>query len=160
MTINYKNLPLLGLGLAISLSCTSSAVAADAAGYGAGTQTVLSTMQLKNGLTVTRAASSIGLSSDTHEGRFHGATQKCLVTTISGADGAVIEGHGTCDGIDPDGDVWWISLSIEDDGPYHWSITGGTGKYEGLSMSGVSSLVAQHDDGIVVVRFEGNYDEE
>lgn len=160
MKENYKNLPLLGLGLAISLSCTSSAVAADAAGYGSGTQTVLSTLQLKNGLTVTRLASSIGLSSDAHEGRFHGATQQCLATIVNGADGSVIEGHGSCDGIDPDGDVWWISLSLDGDGPYRWSITGGTGKYEGLAMSGVSSLVAEHEDGVVVVRYEGNYDKE
>ena len=160
MKTNYKNLPILGLGLAISLSCTSSAVAADAAGYGAGTQTVLSTMKLKNGRTVARVMSSIGLSTDAHEGRFHGGTQKCLASIVTGADGAVVEGHGSCDGIDPDGDVWWISLSLDGGGPYHWSITGGTGKYEGLSMSGVSNVVAEHEDGIVVVRFEGNYDKE
>ena len=158
MKMNYKILPALALGLAISLSCTSSAIAADAAGYGSGTQKVLSNLPLKNGLSVTRVASNIGLSSDAHEGLFHGATQQCLATIVSGADGSVIEGHGSCDGIDPDGDVWWISLSIGGDGPYHWSITGGTGKYKGLAMSGVSNVVAEHDDGIVVFRFEGNYE--
>lgn len=117
-------------------------------------------MQLKSGLTVARVATSVGVSTDAHEGPFHGATQQCLATIVNGADGTVIEGHGSCDGIDPDGDVWWISLSLEGDGPYRWSITGGTGKYEGLAMSGVTNLVAEHEDGTVVFRFEGNYDKE
>lgn len=159
MQTNYKNLPLLGLGMAISLSCTSSAVAADTAGYTIGTQKVLSTMALKNGLTATRVAYSVGLATDTHEGLFHGATQQCLATIVSDAGGSVVEGHGGCDGIDPDGDVWWLSLSVEADGPFRWTITGGTGKYEGLTGSGVSNPVAEHEDGIVVFRYEGNYEQ-
>jgi hypothetical protein len=42
---------------------------------------------------------------------------------------------------------------------FRWAVTGGTGKYEGLSMSGVNNLIAQHADGIVLGRFEGNHAE-
>jgi hypothetical protein len=159
MKTKYKNLPLLGLGLAISLSCTSSAVAADVAGFTSGTLQVLSTTPLKNGRTAARLLYLVGIVTDTQEGPFHGGTQQCLATVINNADGSLVEGHGACDGIDPDGDVWWISLSMADDSPIRWTITGGTGKYEGLAMSGVNNQIAQHADGIVLGRFEGNHAE-
>jgi len=159
MKTKYKNLPILGLGLAISLSCTSSAVAADVAGFTSGTQKVLSTTPLKNGHTAARVLYLVGIVTDAQEGPFHGATQQCLATVINSADGSLVEGHGACDGIDRDGDVWWISLSMAGDSPIRWAITGGTGKYEGLSMSGVNNLIAQHADGIVLGRFEGNHAE-
>jgi hypothetical protein len=157
MKTKYKNLPLLGLGLAISLSCTSSAVAADVEGFTSGTQKVLSTTPVKNGHTVTRVLYLVGIVTDAQEGPFHGGTQQCLATVINNADGSLVEGHGACDGIDPDGDVWWISLSMAGDSPIRWAITGGTGKYEGLAMSGVNKQIAQHADGIVLGRFEGNH---
>jgi hypothetical protein len=159
MTTKYKNLPLLVLGLAISLSCTSSAVAADVAGFSSGTLKVLSTTPLKNGRTAARVLYLVGIVTDAQEGPFHGGTQQCLATVINNADGSLVEGHGACDGIDPDGDVWWISLSMAGDGPIRWAITGGTGKYDGLAMSGVNNQIAQHTDGIVLGRFEGNHDE-
>ncbi len=157
MKTKYKKLALLGMGLAISLSCTSSAVAADVAGFTSGTQKVLSTTPLKNGHSVARVLYLVGIVTDAQEGPFHGATQQCLATVINNADGSLIKGYGACDGIDPDGDVWWISLSMAGDSPIRWAITGGTGKYEGLAMSGVNNQIAQHADGIVLGRFEGNH---
>jgi len=159
MNTKYKNLPLLGLGLAISLSCTSSAVAADVAGYTSGTQKVLSSIPLKNGLTAVRVQYHVGIVTDAQEGLFHGATQQCLTTLIQNAEGSIVEGHGACDGIDPDGDVWWLSISMEGDSPIRWTVTAGTGKYQGIATSGINTLIAQHADGIVLGRFEGNHAE-
>jgi hypothetical protein len=158
MTIKHKKLPMLGMSVLISLSCTSSVIAADVAGHTTGTQEVISSLPLKNGQTATRIAYHVGVITDAQEGLYHGGTQQCLATVVQNADGSTVEGHGACDGIDPDGDVWWISITMDGDAPISWTITGGTGKYEGLAMSGVTNLFAEHADGIVVGRFEGNYD--
>jgi hypothetical protein len=53
--------------------------------------------------------------------------------------------------------VWWIAIEIAPDAPIRWTITAGTGKYEGLAMSGVNNAIAEHADGITLGRFEGNY---
>lgn len=42
---------------------------------------------------------------------------------------------------------------MEGDKPIRWAITGGTGRYDGLAMSGVTTIFAEHADGIVVGRF-------
>ena len=157
MTIKHKRLPLLGMSVLISLSCTSSVIAADVAGHTTGTQKVVSSLPLKNGLIATRVVFHVGIVTDAQEGLFHGATQQCLATIIQNADGSTVEGHGACDGIDPDGDVWWLSFEVEGDSPFRWAITGGTGKYDGLAMSGVNTIIAEHADGIVLGRFEGNH---
>ena len=157
MTIKHKRLPLLAMSVLISLSCTSSVIAADVAGHSIGTQKVLSSLPLKNGLTATRVAYHVGVVTDAQEGLFHGGTQQCLATVVQNADGSTVEGHGACDGIDPEGDVWWISFEMQGDAPIRWAITGGTGKYDGLAMSGVTSFIVEHSDGIIVGRFEGDY---
>jgi len=157
MKTKKKNLALFGLGLFLSLSGTSSVIAADTAGFTSGTTKVLTTIPLKNGLTATRVHHLVGVVTDAQEGMFHGGTQQCLTTIISDADGSIVEGHGACDGIDPDGDVWWIAIEMAPNAPIRWKITAGTGKYEGLAMSGVNNAIAEHADGITLGRFEGNH---
>jgi hypothetical protein len=157
MTIKIKSLPLLGMGLLASLSCTSSAVAADVTGYTSGTQKVISSIPLGNGLTAVRVLYLVGIVTDAQEGLFHGATQQCLATVIQNEDGSVVEGHGACDGIDPEGDIWWLSISMEGDSPIQWAVTAGTGKYEGLVTTGFNTAIAQHADGMILGRFEGNH---
>jgi hypothetical protein len=157
MKKKHKNLALVSLALSLSLSCTSSVVAADTAGFTSGTTKVLATIPLKNGLTATRVHHLVGIVTDAQEGMFHGGTQQCLTTIISNAEGSIVEGHGACDGIDPDGDVWWITIEMAPDAPIRWTITAGTGKYKGLAMSGVNTGIAEYADGITLGRFEGNY---
>ena len=157
MTKQQRILPLMGMVVLISLSCTSSVVAADVAGYTSGTQKLLMSLPLKNGRAAARVLFHVGITTDAQEGLFHGGTQQCLATIIQNADGSTVEGRGACDGIDPDGDVWWMSFSIDGDNPVRWEITGGTGKYDGLAMTGINKLFAEHADGIVLGRFEGSY---
>jgi hypothetical protein len=157
MKIDQKNLALCVLGLLFSLPFTSSVFAADTSGFTSGTTKVLSTIPLKNGHTATRVHHLVGIVTDAQEGMFHGGTQQCLTTIISDADGSMVEGHGACDGIDPDGDIWWITIDLAPNAPIHWTITAGTGKYKGLAMSGVNNAVAEHADGVTIGRFEGNH---
>jgi hypothetical protein len=157
MTKQHKKMTLLGMGVLISLSCTSSVIAADVAGHSSGTQKVLESISLNNGQTAIRMLYHVGLVTDAQEGLFHGATQKCIATVVQAGDGSTVKGRGSCDGIDPDGDVFWVSIALEADGPFLWAITGGTGKYAGLEMSGVNNVVAEHSDGIMVGRWEGNH---
>lgn len=151
------NLSVFGLGLILSLFCTSSVIAADTAGFTSGTTKVLATIPLKNGMTATRVHHLVGIVTDAQDGMFHGGTQQCLSTIISNADGSIVEGHGACDGIDPDGDVWWIAIEMAPNAPIRWTITAGTGKYKGLAMSGVNNPIAEHADGVTLGRFEGNH---
>jgi hypothetical protein len=88
MTIKIKSLPLLGMGLLASLSCTSSAVAADVTGYTSGTQKVISSIPLGNGLTAVRVLYLVGIVTDAQEGLFHGATQvRVMVSTPRATSG-------------------------------------------------------------------------
>ncbi len=105
MTKQHKKLLLLGMGVLISLSCTSSVIAADVAGHTTGTQKVLSSIPLKNGQTAERVLYLVGIVTDAQEGLFHGATQQCLITVVQADDGSVVEGRGSSDALDPDGDV-------------------------------------------------------
>ena len=157
MTKQHKKLLLLGMGVLISLSCTSSVIAADVAGHTSGTMKILSSIPLKNGQTAQRVLYLVGIVTDAQEGLFHGATQQCLATVVQTNDGSAVKGGGSCDGIDPDGDVFWLSFALEGDSPFLWTITGGTGKYADLEMSGVTNVIAQHPDGIIIGRFEGNF---
>lgn len=157
MKTTPRNLGLFAFGLVLSMSCTSSAVAADTAGFTSGTSEVLSKIPLSNGQTATRIHYHVGIVTDAQEGMFHGGTQQCLATIISDANGSLIEGHGACDGIDPDGDVWWIAIDMASNAPIRWTITAGTGKYQGLAMSGINTAIAEYADGITLGRFEGNF---
>jgi hypothetical protein len=157
MRTKKKNLAFLIYGLVLSLSCTSSVLAADTQGFTSGTTKVLTTIPLKNGMTATRVHHLVGIVTDAQEGMFHGGTQQCLTTIISNADGTIVEGHGACDGIDPEGDLWWISIEMAPNAPIRWEVTAGTGKYKGLAMKGVNKAIAEHADGITLGRFEGNH---
>jgi len=70
-----------------------------------------------------------------------GSTHDCFGAIVFAPDGKTFqEGHGYCDGVDKDGDVWWLSWSTDGPGESIWSITGGTGKFEGASGTGKTSF--------------------
>ncbi|MBT8400364.1 MAG: hypothetical protein KJO98_07810 [Rhodothermia bacterium] len=99
----------------------------------------------------------MSVTSDDAESPFHLASQDCFATYIF-EDGVPVEGHGACDGISVEGDMWWLSLQVGDDGLIHWRMTGGTGRFTNLQTSGTTQLVAEWDDGKFVGRFEGTYE--
>jgi hypothetical protein len=87
---------------------------------------------------------------------FHLSNQDCVGGNIIGADGALLDGHGYCDGVDADGDVWWIwwHNSVDEN---VWGFMGGTGKYEGIEGGGTTQVQSQSADGRMVITWEGTW---
>jgi len=70
-----------------------------------------------------------------------GSTHDCFGAIVFAKDGKTMEeGHGYCDGVDKDGDVWWPSRTADSVGESTWAITGGTGKYNGATGTGKTSF--------------------
>ncbi len=126
-------------------------------GYVAGTQDVLSSIVLADGRTANRLLFQLTVTSDDTQSPFHLATQDCFATYIFDED-VPVKGHGACDGISVEGDMWWLSVQIGDDGLVHWRMTGGTGRFADLQTSGTTQLVAEWEDGKFISRFEGTYE--
>ena len=75
---------------------------------------------------------------------------------VMAADGSDLMAKGYCDGVDLEGDVWWISWEETAAGG-SWNLLGGTGKFEGVSGGGQTSRVAEWPDGRYVVRWDGTW---
>jgi hypothetical protein len=93
---------------------------------------------------------------DQADNPFAPATQSCAGTVVVAADGSGAEAHGYCDGVDTEGDVWWIWWSETPAGG-KWGIIGGTGKFTGMEGGGTTNRVAEWPDGRYIVRWEGTW---
>jgi hypothetical protein len=93
---------------------------------------------------------------DEESNPFGMATQSCSGTVVMAADGSDLMAKGYCDGVDLEGDVWWISWEETAAGG-SWNLLGGTGKFEGVSGGGQTSRVAEWPDGRYVVRWDGTW---
>lgn len=68
---------------------------------------------------------------------FDGNAQDCFGAIVFAPGGEeIVQGHGYCDSVDKDGDVWWLAWTTDTSGESRWMITGGTGKYEGIAGTG------------------------
>ena len=86
---------------------------------------------------------------------FHLAAHDCLGSMVSNASGAPLQINGVCDGIDKDGDVFW--MWFHDLGETHsWSFMGGTGKYDGITGGGTTKVLGGFPDRLVI-SWEGNW---
>ena len=121
----------------------STANAEEVNGHVSGRQKEISSLTLENGLVVRRLMFHLGVITDTQEAPIHGSNQQCLGTYVFAADGTLVKGRGGCDGIDPDGDIWWMTFSVEGDGPIRWTNVDGTGKYAELEASGITNTISE-----------------
>jgi hypothetical protein len=87
---------------------------------------------------------------------FHMSAQDCIGATVVGAGGAEGEGAGYCDGIDRDGDVYFLWWRNQADGRT-WGFMGGTGKFEALTGGGTTEVLGGSADGRVVLRWDGTW---
>ena len=58
---------------------------------------------------------------------------------------------------DKDGDLWWLSWRDYDGTANKWTITGGTGKYQGMTGTGSVTVMMQSADGRTVNRWQGSW---
>ena len=124
-------------------------------GFVAGTSEELSSMELADGRIARRMFFSVSVVADDAENPFGNASQDCFATYVFETDGSPVGGRGVCDGINADGDIWWISLELRPDGLIHWEHIGGTGRLANVRSSGTTTTLAEFEDGKIVGRFEG-----
>ena len=82
------------------------------------------------------------------------ASQDCMFTTTTSADGKSFQSGGSCDGMDADGDVYWAYGNADENGG-RWYYQGGTGKFEGLTGGGTYQLSLRWPDGKVMATWDG-----
>lgn len=111
-------------------------------------------MTLPDGRTVTRQVSKGTAIADDPNTPLSLASQNCMFTTVTAADGKTFSSGGLCDGIDKDGDVYWAIGKADQNGS-KWHYLGGTGKFEGLEGGGTYQLALEWPDGKVLATWEG-----
>jgi hypothetical protein len=112
------------------------------------------TATLADGRTVTRQVLSGTAMNDDPDTPLSKASQDCMFTTVTAADGRSFSSGGYCDGMDADGDVYWAYGHASEKGG-KWYYLGGTGKFEGLTGGGTYELALQWPDGKVLATWEG-----
>ena len=80
---------------------------------------------------------------------------ECFGSNTLSPEGDQLDGSGTCEGLDADGDVWWVWWSGGIEG--NFSFTGGTGKYTGISGGGTWKAQLQYPDGKAMNEWEGTW---
>ena len=114
----------------------------------------VSTITLEDGRTVTRQILKGTAINDDPNTPLSWASQDCMFTTVTAADGKSFSSGGSCDGIDKDGDVYWAYGKADENGGKWWYL-GGTGKFEGLEGGGTYQLALQWPDGKVLATWDG-----
>ena len=111
-------------------------------------------MTLPDGRTVTRQVLRGTAIADDPNTPLSLASQDCMFTTVTAADGKTFSSGGFCDGVDKDGDVYWAIGKADQNGG-EWHYLGGTGKFEGLEGGGTYQLALEWPDGKVLATWEG-----
>ena len=93
---------------------------------------------------------------DDENSTFNLVAQDCAGTDLMSADGALVISSGYCAGRDRDGDMYWFSYWNTPESN-KWTLTGGTGKFEGIRGGGTSRPLAMHEDGTFSLRWEGTW---
>ena len=130
--------------IALSLACAAApALAAEMKIAGEIAFTVVShdETRLADGSVVSRDHLKGTIKDDDSASVLDGASHDCQGSILYAPGGEeIVEGHGSCDAIDKDGDVWWLTWTTEASGESTWTMIDGTGKYEGLSGSGKTTF--------------------
>jgi hypothetical protein len=113
--------------------------------------------EVANGNTITRSGLAVVVFSDDPDSPFHMASQDCAMTSVTSKDGNVLSSKGYCDGVDAEGDVWYLHLDTNSDGNAVWTIVSGTGKFSNASGGGVTTNGPAWGDGKSVGMWKGSY---
>lgn len=86
----------------------------------------------------------------------HLSSQDCYGSTVVDGTGEPKGGAGSCDGVDRDGDVWWIWWRNAPDSRT-WGFIGGTGKWQGVTGGGTTGVLAAMPDGRTTISWLGKW---
>lgn len=118
--------------------------------------TVLSTVELANGTTISRVSSSGFVISRDEDSPFHMVNQECTGTYVVAAGESEPEAYGYCEGLDRDGDMYFLSWYNSADSNT-WQLLGGTGKFDGISGGGTTSSAFTWADGKFVINWDASW---
>jgi len=111
-------------------------------------------VKLANGNTVVHQTSKGIVLSNDSKSIINLVTQDAGGSSVTDADGNLVEAHGYADGVDRDGDTFWIWWKNSPEGNT-WGYVGGTGKFKGIKGGGTTKLLASFPDGRWTISWEG-----
>lgn len=147
-----------------SFACLSSAASIAVAGekmtgsgHNANQNVSTDVMERADGGSVMRLHDASVVMGNNAGNPFHLSSLDCYSTYVlpSGAENG--PGAGYCDGIDQDGDVWWITFKGDFAGGM-WNISGGTGKFDGMTGGGSYTAAAQMEGGRSFTTWDGTWE--
>src|SRR3972149_11793021 len=98
---------LLSVSSLLGLAAASAAGTIALKGRSTWTPVSESSVKLADGRTVTRQVLKGTAMADDPNTPLSKASQDCMFTTVTSADGKTFSSGGYCDGLDADGDVYW-----------------------------------------------------
>lgn len=126
-----------------TIGIAAPALADSGSGIGAGLSVSNYTLELPNGKILYRSNDKAHLMSE--DTPLNNVAQDCSVAYVMEPDFSAGSGHGTCSGIDTDGDVYFFFFSGDLTGG-EWEIAGGTGKFADLGGGGTYTVNAPLPD--------------
>ena len=117
---------------------------------------VLNTVNLADGSVISRVSVSGFVVASDAKSPFHMVNQHCSGTNILAPGQSVPTAYGYCEGLDRDGDVFFISWANGPGGDT-WQLLGGTGKFDGISGGGTTKTTYAWADGKYVIDWEGTW---
>lgn len=114
-------------------------------------------IKLSDTTTLTRFHLKGVIIADNPDMPIHLSAQDCMGSVLATDDDKPIFSSGSCDSTDNDGDIWWLTWSGNGDDSSTWQVTGGAGKYKGMTGSGKSEWIIQMSDGRSVLHWEGSW---
>ncbi len=157
MKTKHSMVTVLACGL-LALAAISSAEAAEMslAGHSVWSPQTVSSVKLPDGRTIERQhVKGFAIANDPNS-PFRNVSQDCMFTVVTSADGNSVSSGGFCDGIDADGNVYWVWAQADESGG-NWHYIGGTGKFEGIQGGGTYELATEWPDGKVRTTWEGTW---
>ena len=79
-----------------------------------------------------------------------------MTTAVIAKDGSPAVSTGVCDGVDQNGNLWWVWVQSGPDGGT-WGFLGGTGDYAGNLGGGTAEVQARWPDGRYALRWQGKW---
>lgn len=137
---------------AVSLAQPTAAKDVEISGSATYIPTVIERVEREDGSILERSHLRTVVLCDDPGVPLHNSPQDCMGTTLVLADGTMMA-RGYCDGVDLDGDVWWIWWQNLPDANT-WGFMGGTGKYENVSGNGTTEPTML-PNGRMSVRWQG-----
>ena len=147
--MSRKRMSATGVALSCLLLVAGSLAAQEIKGSGSNmfVPEIVETFTLSDGATANRTTSRGFIIADDPSNPLRQASMYCTGTNVVAKDGKPIRSAGTCDSVDPDGDVafyWW---RFDEKSGGRWGFLGGTGKWVAADGGGTWAPTAGWKDG-------------